>query len=163
MVKMECQKSGIEALERFQQNELAEKIGYYNKSANLADEASYVKMAKFVERNLLNKSVRKGDKKVCNESSNMIAGLDENCKTRKIENTAEFDKNSSKICDIIRGSMEESPIKVDKKKLKTQDPLIEINLGSDENKWPTYISAKLLAQQQEKLKKLLIKYNDCFA
>lgn len=39
-------------------------------------------------------------------------------------------------------SIEESPIKVGEKKLETQDPLKEVNLGSDKNKKATYISAK---------------------
>nr|CAD1824864.1 unnamed protein product [Ananas comosus var. bracteatus] len=58
--------------------------------------------------------------------------------------------------------MEESPIKAGDKKLETQDPLIEVNLGSDDDKRLTYISARLSAQQQEKLKELLTEYKDCF-
>nr|CAD1835603.1 unnamed protein product [Ananas comosus var. bracteatus] len=60
-------------------------------------------------------------------------------------------------------NLEESPIKVGDKKLETHDLLTEVNLGSDEDKRPTYISAKLSVQQQEKLKELLMEYKDCFA
>lgn len=82
---MECQKLGIEALEKLQHNELLEKIGYYSELANLADEASYVKMAKLAKRNLLNKSARKADKKVYDESSNVKAGLGENGTRQKTQ------------------------------------------------------------------------------
>ncbi len=38
------------------------------------------------------------------------------------------------------------PIKSGEKKLEVQDPLIEVNLGLDEQKRLTYISSKLLAE-----------------
>lgn len=59
--------------------------------------------------------------------------------------------------------MEKSLIKIGEKKLETQDTLKEVNLRSDEDKRPTYISAQFSAQQQEELPKLLMKYKDCFA
>ncbi len=40
----------------------------------------------------------------------------------------------------------ELPIKNGEKKLEVQDPLIEVNLDSDEQKRPSYISSRLSAK-----------------
>ncbi|XP_020080518.1 uncharacterized protein LOC109704178 [Ananas comosus] len=45
----------------------------------------------------------------------------------------------------------------------TVDELLEINLGTEEDPRPTYISALLPEEEQEKLKTLLIEFKDCFA
>nr|CAD1839731.1 unnamed protein product [Ananas comosus var. bracteatus] len=106
-----------------------------NDSAGQADEVILDKTAKPADKDLLTKSAIKVDKEISDEP-----------KRRTSEE-----------------NIEESPIKVGDKKLETQDPLIEVNLGSNEDKRPTYISAKLSAQQQEELKELLADYKDCFA
>ncbi|XP_020081405.1 uncharacterized protein LOC109705053 [Ananas comosus] len=45
----------------------------------------------------------------------------------------------------------------------TVDKLIEINLGNEEDRRPTYISALLPEEDQDVLKALLMEYKDCFA
>ncbi|XP_020081530.1 uncharacterized protein LOC109705200 [Ananas comosus] len=45
----------------------------------------------------------------------------------------------------------------------TVDELLEINLGTEEDPRPTYISALLPEEEQEKLKTLLTEFKDCFA
>ncbi|XP_039130916.1 LOW QUALITY PROTEIN: uncharacterized protein LOC120267326 [Dioscorea cayenensis subsp. rotundata] len=45
----------------------------------------------------------------------------------------------------------------------TIDELIEINLGSDEDRRPTFLSAQLTEEQKESFKALLKEYIDCFA
>lgn len=73
------------------------------------------------------------------------------------------DDNYAKLYEGIKTECpEEPPIKVGEKRLEIQDPLREVNLGSDENKRRTFISTKLPAQQQKELTRLLTKYKDCF-
>ena len=45
----------------------------------------------------------------------------------------------------------------------TVDELREINLGTEEEPRPTFISASLTAERAEELKALLCEYKDCFA
>ena len=45
----------------------------------------------------------------------------------------------------------------------TVDELQEINLGTDEEPRPTFVSASLTTEKVEELKALLCEYKDCFA
>nr|CAD1833629.1 unnamed protein product [Ananas comosus var. bracteatus] len=121
---------------------------------------AHIKTAKSAENNLFTELVMRADKKISNESTKVTAELSKNNLTqRAIESN---DESGSKTYKIMKEPIDESPIKADDKKLETQDPLVEVNLGSDEDKRLTYISARLYAQQQEKLKELLTEYKDCF-
>lgn len=71
------------------------------------------------------------------------------------------DQTCAQIPERVKAKyMEELPIKVVEKMLETQGPLKEVNLGSDENKRPAYISTRLSTQQQKELMRLLLKYKD---
>lgn len=61
-------------------------------------------------------------------------------------------------CDL-----ELAPAKLDDTPAEVQDPLKEINLGSQELPKPIFISAKLNSDFEEKLVNLLREYRDCFA
>lgn len=45
----------------------------------------------------------------------------------------------------------------------TTDDLIEINLGSDDDPHPTFVSATLTPEEHEDYRKFLMQYRDCFA
>lgn len=53
--------------------------------------------------------------------------------------------------------------KLDDLKAEVQDDLREVNLGTIEDPWVTYISTKLEASEFEKVMIVLKQYKDCFA
>nr|CAD1837270.1 unnamed protein product [Ananas comosus var. bracteatus] len=109
---MEHQGSGTETLEKLWQNEPTDEVGYRSNSASQANKMALIKAAESAENDLLKKSDVKVDKEAAGELRRWTTEL----------------------------NMDESPIKVGDKKLETQDPLIEVNLGSDEDKRLTYIT-----------------------
>lgn len=54
-------------------------------------------------------------------------------------------------------------MKLDDLKAEVQDPLLEVNLGTEQNPQPTYISKLLEPTFRDKLIYLLQEYKDCFA
>lgn len=55
-------------------------------------------------------------------------------KTKKLTTEIQVEKD-------LKKKFEKSLIKIGEKKLEIQDPLIEINIGLDENRQPSFISA----------------------
>ncbi|XP_020107333.1 uncharacterized protein LOC109723399 [Ananas comosus] len=143
---MECNGSRTEALEELRLEEPINKIGCVINSAQKTEEVV---------------SNEKAEKAI-NEMTKSTAKTDSQ---EVMKSAGEADEDLSNVANrrTNKLNLEESPIKVGEKKLETQDPLIEVNLGSDEDKRSTYISAKLSAQQQEELKALLKEYKYCFA
>jgi hypothetical protein len=48
-------------------------------------------------------------------------------------------------------------------KEEVQDPLIEVNLGTKENPWVTFVSGHLGLEEFDKIMTILTKYKDCSA
>ncbi|CAL2229159.1 unnamed protein product [Prunus armeniaca] len=52
---------------------------------------------------------------------------------------------------------------MDDSKVKVQDPLLEINLGTKDNHRPIYISGLMEQELRTKMEELLSEFKDCFA
>ncbi|XP_020085565.1 uncharacterized protein LOC109708295, partial [Ananas comosus] len=84
-----------------------------------------------------------------------------------------FNKNSSRhtyTCNMVTINMESSeeyrPLdfeQLEEGGQATIDELLEVNLGTEEEPRPTYISALLPKDEQSNLKALLLEFVDCFA
>uniref|UniRef100_A0A2N9EX14 Uncharacterized protein n=1 Tax=Fagus sylvatica TaxID=28930 RepID=A0A2N9EX14_FAGSY len=55
------------------------------------------------------------------------------------------------------------PIRMDDIKEEVQDPLIEVNLGTKEDSWVTFVNGHLGPEEFNKITIILKKYKDCFA
>ena len=60
-------------------------------------------------------------------------------------------------------SLSKAPIQMDDLKAEVQDPLIEVNLGTKEEKKVMYISSHLTQEQFDEVLAVVKKFKDCFA
>ena len=60
-------------------------------------------------------------------------------------------------------SLSKAPIQMDDLKAEVQDPLIEVNLGTEEEKKVMYISSHLTQEQFDEVLAVVKKFKDCFA
>lgn len=156
MAKMECQELRAEALRELPDKMLTKGVGHFKDLAIATDE-------KTIANGLAQRAV--GREKGQPEDSVVRAGNsrpDETMASAGKANRLEKEEESTTGIQAKVGFIKKSPIKIGEKTLETQDPLIEMNLGSDEDKRPTFISGKLLARQQGELIELLRRYKDCF-
>jgi hypothetical protein len=113
-----------------------------------------------------------------NDGYNKIMGLDDKMKfTRGLDyNHDEHHSYQIRKCycmtvvEALEDGSEEDIALIQKNALKqlektpnTVDELIEINLGTEEDPRPTFISASLLEEVVDRLKTFLKRYMDCFA
>ncbi|CAL9020082.1 unnamed protein product, partial [Prunus brigantina] len=59
--------------------------------------------------------------------------------------------------------VELAPTEMDDSKAEVQDPLLEINLGTEDNHRPIYISGLIKPELRTKMEELLREFKDCFA
>lgn len=154
---MECQKPRAEALREFRPKALTKEVGNLGDSDVVANNKTNMSDLVWVVNGKKEGKPKDSATKAKNRSPNETIAS-----TGKVDR---LEKNGELVAEIHIGTYltGESPIKVGEKKLETQDSLIKVNLGSNEDKQPTYISAKLSAQQQGELIELLRKYKNCFA
>ena len=60
-------------------------------------------------------------------------------------------------------SLSKAPIQMDDLKVEVQNPLIEVNLGNEEEKKVMYISSHLTQEQFDEVLAVVKKFKDCFA
>ncbi|OMO99378.1 reverse transcriptase [Corchorus capsularis] len=73
-------------------------------------------------------------------------------------------QNQNKIQDEITiQELDHAPMKLDDLKAEVQDPLLEIDLGTDGKHRPPYISQLLAEEDKLRIVALLKEYKDCFA
>ena len=65
--------------------------------------------------------------------------------------------------EITMEELDRAPMKLEDLKAEVQDPLLEIDLGTDGNPKPTYISQFLSEEDKVRMVTLLKEYKDCFA
>ncbi|GAV92232.1 hypothetical protein CFOL_v3_35613 [Cephalotus follicularis] len=74
-----------------------------------------------------------------------------------------FDEESDKVDRIAITYLELAHDKMEYPKANVHDPLCEINLGTEANPIPTYISTLLKTKEKLQLCELLVELRDCFA
>ena len=65
--------------------------------------------------------------------------------------------------EITLEELDRAPVKLEDVKAEVQDPLLEINLGTDGSFKPTYISKFLSEEDKVRMIAILKEYKDCFA
>ena len=80
-----------------------------------------------------------------------------------VERVLEEERDIGKQVKIGLNSLSKAPIQMDDLKAEVQDPLIEVNLGTDEEKKVTYISSHLTQEQFNEVLAMVKRFKDCFA
>ncbi|KAG6467747.1 hypothetical protein ZIOFF_074394 (mitochondrion) [Zingiber officinale] len=65
--------------------------------------------------------------------------------------------------DLSWEELEAAPAKLDDLKAEVQDPLLEVNLGTEEEPRPTFVSQLLEPAVQLRIIEFIKEYKDCFA
>ena len=79
------------------------------------------------------------------------------------EHVLEEEKDIRNQVKIGLNSLSKAPIQMDDLKAEVQDPLIEVNLGTEEEKKVTYISSHLTQEQFNEVLAVMKRFKDCFA
>ena len=79
------------------------------------------------------------------------------------ERVLEEEKDIGNQVKIGLNSLSKALIQIDDLKAEVQDPLIEVNLGTEEEKRVTYISSHLTQEQFNEVLAVLKRFKDCFA
>ena len=75
----------------------------------------------------------------------------------------EEERDIGKQVKIGLNSLSKAPIQMDDLKAEVQDPLIEVNLETEEERRVTYISSHLTQEQFNEMLAVLKRFKDCFA
>ncbi|CAL2259741.1 unnamed protein product [Prunus armeniaca] len=78
-------------------------------------------------------------------------------------NLVEFLHESLEDDALELEEVELAPSEIDDSKAEVQDPLLEINLGMEDNHRPIYISGLMEPELRVKMEELLREFKDCFA
>ena len=79
------------------------------------------------------------------------------------EHVLEEEKDIRNQVKIGLNSLSKAPIQMDDLKAEVQDPLIEVNLGTKEEKRVTYISSHLTQEQFNEVLAVVKRFKDFFA
>ena len=79
------------------------------------------------------------------------------------EHVLEEERDIGNQVKIGLNSLSKAPIQMDDLKAEVQDPLIEVNLGTEEEKKVTYISSHLTQEQFNEVLVVVKRFKDCFA
>ena len=80
-----------------------------------------------------------------------------------VECVLEEDRDVGNRVKIGLNSLSKAPIQMDDLKVEVQDPLIEVNLGNEEEKKVMYISSHLTQEQFDEVLVVVKRFKDCFA
>ena len=79
------------------------------------------------------------------------------------EHVLEEERDVGNQVKIGLNSLSKAPIQMDDLKAEVQDPLIEVTLGTEEEKKVTYISSHLTQEQFNEVLVVVKRFKDCFA
>ncbi|OMO89495.1 Retrotransposon gag protein [Corchorus capsularis] len=87
-----------------------------------------------------------------------------NMKLQSLEDSTAPSTNAvyQDLDEITMEELDRAPMKLDDLKAEVYDPLLEVNLGTEEEPRPTYISQLLAEEDKPRFVALLKEYKDCF-
>ena len=83
-----------------------------------------------------------------------------NASNRREEDLIEDAANGHPTKDV---KLKDAPSELEDGGQATIDELVEINLGSEDDPKPTFLSAQLTQEEKEAIQSILVEYIDCFA